>query len=107
MFAEDPNRGCTVACQDFALKYRFYKVNGKDGWFPFGTECSSPEAKYKAFCLNGKCVVSFKIIQLDSILSWRELILILDLIKFFYNLWIHIVLSMCLMLVLSYLKSAT
>ncbi|KAG7165213.1 A disintegrin and metalloproteinase with thrombospondin motifs adt-1-like 3 [Homarus americanus] len=53
---DDPDRACTVACQDAVLNYRFYRVNGKDGWFPFGTDCSKGRQGDNSYCLNGKCL---------------------------------------------------
>ncbi|XP_076052943.1 uncharacterized protein LOC143032309 [Oratosquilla oratoria] len=53
---DDPDRPCTVACQDVELKYRFYRVNGQDGWFPFGTDCSKGNEGRNAHCLNGRCL---------------------------------------------------
>ncbi|XP_047478605.1 A disintegrin and metalloproteinase with thrombospondin motifs adt-1-like isoform X1 [Penaeus chinensis] len=53
---DDPDRACTVACQDARLNYRFYRVNGGDGWFPFGTDCARGTAGRSAYCLNGKCL---------------------------------------------------
>ncbi|XP_047739971.1 uncharacterized protein LOC108672601 [Hyalella azteca] len=54
--ASDPDRACTVACQDLTLHYRFYRVNGRDGWFPFGTDCSGGQTGRPKHCLNGKCL---------------------------------------------------
>jgi hypothetical protein len=31
-------------------------VNGEEGWFPAGTDCSRGEPDKKTFCLGGKCV---------------------------------------------------
>ncbi|XP_071514817.1 A disintegrin and metalloproteinase with thrombospondin motifs adt-1-like isoform X2 [Panulirus ornatus] len=54
---DDPDRSCTVACQDSTLNYRFYRVNGREGWFPFGTECSRGTKRHtRSYCLNGKCL---------------------------------------------------
>ncbi|XP_069173601.1 A disintegrin and metalloproteinase with thrombospondin motifs adt-1-like isoform X2 [Procambarus clarkii] len=54
---EDPDRSCTVACQDAGLDYRFYRVNGREGWFPFGTDCSKGRHSHTpSYCLNGKCL---------------------------------------------------
>ncbi|XP_037036544.1 A disintegrin and metalloproteinase with thrombospondin motifs adt-1 [Bradysia coprophila] len=50
---KDPDRGCKVACQDEFLLHRFYFVNGEQGFYPFGTRCSSSENRY---CVNGKCL---------------------------------------------------
>lgn len=55
---DDPDRSCTVACQDSLLDYRFYRVNGREGWFPFGTDCSRNRGDHHSYCLNGKCLVS-------------------------------------------------
>ncbi len=52
---KDPDRGCKVACQDEFLRHRFYFVNGEQGFFPFGTKCSTSENRY---CVNGKCLVN-------------------------------------------------
>lgn len=52
---KDPDRGCKVACQDESLRHRFYFVNGEQGFFPFGTKCSSSDNRY---CVNGKCLVN-------------------------------------------------
>lgn len=52
---EDPDRSCKIACQDGNISHRFYLVNGEDGWFPFGTECSKGGIK-EAYCINGKCL---------------------------------------------------
>jgi len=56
-FIEDLNRPCRVGCQDSSIPYRFYMVNGEEGWFPAGTDCSRGEVDKKAYCLAGKCVV--------------------------------------------------
>ncbi|XP_030752678.1 A disintegrin and metalloproteinase with thrombospondin motifs adt-1 isoform X2 [Sitophilus oryzae] len=53
---EDPDRPCRVACQDENISHRFYLVNGEDGWFPFGTDCSKGSTEKKAFCISGKCL---------------------------------------------------
>ncbi|CAG9856832.1 unnamed protein product [Phyllotreta striolata] len=54
---EDPDRSCRVACQDDFISHRFYLVNGEDGWFPFGTDCSKGMASNKkATCVSGKCL---------------------------------------------------
>lgn len=54
---EDPDRSCRVACQDDFISHRFYLVNGEDGWFPFGTDCSKGMASNKkAYCVSGKCL---------------------------------------------------
>ncbi|KAH1007972.1 hypothetical protein HUJ04_005135 [Dendroctonus ponderosae] len=53
---EDPDRPCRVACQDENISHRFYLVNGEDGWFPFGTDCSRGSTDKKAFCISGKCL---------------------------------------------------
>ncbi|KAF5283864.1 hypothetical protein FQA39_LY04684 [Lamprigera yunnana] len=53
---EDPDRPCRVACQDENITHRFYLVNGEDGWFPFGTDCSKGVPDKKAFCVSGKCL---------------------------------------------------
>ncbi|XP_018335694.1 A disintegrin and metalloproteinase with thrombospondin motifs adt-1 [Agrilus planipennis] len=53
---EDVDRPCKVACQDDKILHRFYLVNGKGGWFPFGTECSGRNMKRKAYCVSGKCI---------------------------------------------------
>ncbi|KAK3854247.1 hypothetical protein Pcinc_039261, partial [Petrolisthes cinctipes] len=53
---DDPDRSCTVACQDALLDYRFYRVNGREGWFPFGTDCSRNRGDHHSYCLNGKCL---------------------------------------------------
>lgn len=50
----DPDRGCKVACQDEHIAYRFYLVNGEQGYFPFGTKCS--RADDNRYCVNGKCL---------------------------------------------------
>ncbi|XP_063229132.1 A disintegrin and metalloproteinase with thrombospondin motifs adt-1 [Bacillus rossius redtenbacheri] len=54
--AEDPDRPCRVACQDAEVNHRFYLVNGEDGWFPFGTDCTRGVPGRKAFCISGKCL---------------------------------------------------
>ncbi|CAG2061134.1 unnamed protein product [Timema podura] len=54
--AEDPDRPCRVACQDDEVVHRFYLVNGEDGWFPFGTDCSRGASDRKAYCISGKCL---------------------------------------------------
>ena len=56
--AEDVDRPCRIGCQDADLPYRFYMVNGEEGWFPSGTDCSRGDPDKKAFCLSGKCIVS-------------------------------------------------
>jgi len=33
-------------------------VNGEDGWFPFGTDCSRGVLDKRAYCVSGKCLVS-------------------------------------------------
>ncbi|XP_017776804.1 PREDICTED: A disintegrin and metalloproteinase with thrombospondin motifs 18-like [Nicrophorus vespilloides] len=53
---EDPDRPCRVACQDESISHRFYLVNGEEGWFPFGTDCSRGMSEKKAYCINGKCL---------------------------------------------------
>ncbi|XP_065167157.1 LOW QUALITY PROTEIN: A disintegrin and metalloproteinase with thrombospondin motifs adt-1-like [Atheta coriaria] len=53
---EDPDRPCRVACQDESIAHRFYLVNGEEGWFPFGTDCSRGLADKKAYCISGKCL---------------------------------------------------
>ncbi|XP_045112507.1 A disintegrin and metalloproteinase with thrombospondin motifs adt-2-like [Portunus trituberculatus] len=54
---DDPDRSCTVACQDAELDYRFYRVKGRDGWFPFGTECTrEQQGAQRSYCLNGRCL---------------------------------------------------
>lgn len=63
---EDPDRPCRVACQDENISHRFYLVNGKEGWFPFGTDCTRGSSDKKAYCISGKCLVS---IRSDRILS--------------------------------------
>lgn len=55
---EDPDRPCRVACQDDEVNHRFYMVNGEDGWFPFGTDCSRGVLDKRAYCVSGKCLVS-------------------------------------------------
>ncbi|CAH2003513.1 unnamed protein product [Acanthoscelides obtectus] len=55
---EDPDRPCRIACQDDTISHRFYLVNGEDGWFPFGTDCSKGNSDKKAYCISGKCLVS-------------------------------------------------
>lgn len=50
----DPDRGCKVACQDEYIAYRFYLVNGEQGYFPFGTKCSRSDDN--RYCVNGKCL---------------------------------------------------
>ncbi|XP_046387545.1 A disintegrin and metalloproteinase with thrombospondin motifs adt-2-like [Ischnura elegans] len=52
----DPDRPCRVACQDEKVRHRFYLVNGADGWFPFGTDCSRGVPGKRAFCVAGKCL---------------------------------------------------
>ncbi|CAG9762316.1 unnamed protein product [Ceutorhynchus assimilis] len=53
---EDPDRPCRVACQDESISHRFYLVNGEDGWFPFGTDCSKGSTEKNAYCISGKCL---------------------------------------------------
>ncbi|XP_075215753.1 A disintegrin and metalloproteinase with thrombospondin motifs adt-2-like isoform X2 [Lycorma delicatula] len=53
---DDPDRSCRLACQDDSVLHRFYLVNGEDGHFPFGTDCSRGETTKKAFCIGGKCL---------------------------------------------------
>ncbi|KAG8329988.1 metalloendopeptidase activity protein [Homalodisca vitripennis] len=53
---EDPDRSCRIACQDETVLHRFYLVNGEDGWFPFGTDCTKGDTTKKAFCIRGKCL---------------------------------------------------
>ncbi|CAH0552165.1 unnamed protein product [Brassicogethes aeneus] len=53
---EDPDRPCRVACQDENISHRFYLVNGEEGWFPFGTDCTRGSSDKKAFCISGKCL---------------------------------------------------
>ncbi|EFA06592.2 A disintegrin and metalloproteinase with thrombospondin motifs adt-1 isoform X2 [Tribolium castaneum] len=53
---EDPDRPCRVACQDENISHRYYLVNGEEGWFPFGTDCSRSGAEKKAYCISGKCL---------------------------------------------------
>lgn len=33
-------------------------MNGEEGWFPFGTDCSRGTSEKKAYCISGKCLVS-------------------------------------------------
>ncbi|PNF35840.1 hypothetical protein B7P43_G09399 [Cryptotermes secundus] len=54
--AQDPDRPCHVACQDDEVNHRFYLVNGEDGWFPFGTDCSRGVPEKRAYCISGKCL---------------------------------------------------
>ncbi|KDR17787.1 A disintegrin and metalloproteinase with thrombospondin motifs 18 [Zootermopsis nevadensis] len=54
--AQDPDRPCRVACQDDEVNHRFYLVNGEDGWFPFGTDCSRGVLEKRAYCVSGKCL---------------------------------------------------
>ncbi|KAJ4448313.1 hypothetical protein ANN_10328 [Periplaneta americana] len=54
--AQDPDRPCRVACQDDEVNHRFYLVNGEDGWFPFGTDCSRGVPEKKSYCVSGKCL---------------------------------------------------
>ncbi|KAJ9585414.1 hypothetical protein L9F63_002797, partial [Diploptera punctata] len=54
--AQDPDRPCRVACQDDEVNHRFYLVNGEDGWFPFGTDCTRGAPDKKAYCVSGKCL---------------------------------------------------
>jgi hypothetical protein len=56
---EDPDRPCRVACQDESVSHRFYLVNGEEGWFPFGTDCGRGVRSRQAYCVSGKCLVSF------------------------------------------------
>ncbi|XP_065207544.1 A disintegrin and metalloproteinase with thrombospondin motifs adt-1-like [Planococcus citri] len=53
---DDPHRPCRLACQDDSVNHRFYLVNGEEGWFPFGTDCTRGDSSRKAFCVNGKCL---------------------------------------------------
>ncbi|KAJ8924447.1 hypothetical protein NQ315_007244 [Exocentrus adspersus] len=53
---EDPDRPCRIACQDDTISHRFYLVNGEEGWFPFGTDCSKGSSEKKAYCVSGKCL---------------------------------------------------
>ncbi|XKL64853.1 hypothetical protein PGB90_004939 [Kerria lacca] len=53
---DDPHRPCRLACQDESILHRFYLVNGEEGWFPFGTDCTRGDTSRKAFCVNGKCL---------------------------------------------------
>ncbi|XP_045481420.1 A disintegrin and metalloproteinase with thrombospondin motifs adt-1-like isoform X2 [Harmonia axyridis] len=53
---EDPDRPCRVACQDENISHRFYLVNGEEGWFPFGTDCTRGSSDKKAYCISGKCL---------------------------------------------------
>jgi hypothetical protein len=62
LHTEDPDRPCHVACQDEEVNHRFYLVNGEDGWFPFGTDCSRGVHEKRAYCISGKCLVSIPII---------------------------------------------
>lgn len=50
----DADRGCKVACQDEFIAYRFYLVNGEQGYFPFGTKCARGDDN--RYCVNGKCL---------------------------------------------------
>ncbi|XP_060519373.1 A disintegrin and metalloproteinase with thrombospondin motifs adt-1 isoform X2 [Cylas formicarius] len=52
----DPDRPCKVACQDENISHRFYLVNGEDGWFPFGTDCTKGSHDKKSYCVSGKCL---------------------------------------------------
>jgi thrombospondin motif-containing protein 18 len=57
LLQEDPDRPCRVACQDENILHRYYLVNGEEGWFPFGTDCSRSTSDKKAYCISGKCLV--------------------------------------------------
>lgn len=59
---EDPDRPCRVACQDDEVNHRFYMVNGEDGWFPFGTDCSRGVPEKRAYCVSGKCLVRISVV---------------------------------------------
>jgi len=53
---KDPDRACVVACQDKAVRHRFYMVSGDRGWFPYGTDCSRGVGKKEAYCVKGRCL---------------------------------------------------
>lgn len=53
---EDPDRSCRVACQDKFIGFRFYLVNGDQGYFPFGTNCSFKAGDENRYCVNGRCL---------------------------------------------------
>ncbi|XP_039277174.1 A disintegrin and metalloproteinase with thrombospondin motifs adt-1 [Nilaparvata lugens] len=54
--ADDSDRPCRLACQDDSVLHRFYLVNGEEGHFPFGTDCSRGDLSRRAFCVSGKCL---------------------------------------------------
>ncbi|RZF44627.1 hypothetical protein LSTR_LSTR000579 [Laodelphax striatellus] len=54
--ADDSDRPCRLACQDDSVLHRFYLVNGEEGHFPFGTDCSRGDISRRAFCISGKCL---------------------------------------------------
>lgn len=57
--AGDPDRACKVACQDEYLSHRYYLVYGEQGYFPFGTQCSTHGGvDDNRYCVNGQCLVS-------------------------------------------------
>lgn len=53
---EDPDRSCRVACQDKFIAHRFYLVNGDQGYFPFGINCSFKAGDDNRYCVNGRCL---------------------------------------------------
>ncbi|CAG7828850.1 unnamed protein product, partial [Allacma fusca] len=53
---DDKDRPCRIGCQDESVPYRFYMVNGEEGWFPAGTDCSRGDNSKKAYCMGGKCI---------------------------------------------------
>lgn len=57
LITDDKDRPCRIGCQDASIAYRFYMVNGEEGWFPGGTDCSRGDQDKKAYCMAGKCVV--------------------------------------------------
>ena len=53
---DDPDRSCRVACQDKFIAHRFYLVNGEQGFFPFGINCSFKTGDDNRYCVNGRCL---------------------------------------------------
>jgi hypothetical protein len=53
---DDPDRSCRVACQDKFIAHRFYLVNGEQGFFPFGINCSFKSGEDNRYCVNGRCL---------------------------------------------------
>lgn len=67
------NSGCIVACEDRVWKDIHYQMDAfEDGKFPFGTDCSEPNATISApgYCLNGKCIRFGRGVAHENLISY-------------------------------------